>query len=134
SRTGGRASGEAALLLPPCPRATAEAVLSDLIVRPDVVTGALQVHGQAATRRRWTRALAAPGVLLVAMAMLYSRTPVWLWPAWAVLTVCCALLALDRSRALGHRVDAEWLVARASRRSPGRGGARSAGDLQGGRT
>ncbi len=32
---------------------------------------------------------------------------------WAVLTVCCALLAVDRSRALGHRVDAEWLVARA---------------------
>jgi len=111
--TGVGGAGEASLLLPPCPRATAEAVLSDLIVRPDVVTGALQVHGQAATRRRWTRALALPGVLLVAMAMLYSRTPVWLWPAWAVLTVCCALLALDRSRALGHRVDAEWLVARA---------------------
>jgi putative membrane protein len=111
--TGVGGAGEASLLLPPCPRATAEAVLSDLIVRPDVVTGALQVHGQAATRRRWTRALALPGVLLVAMAVLYSRTPVWLWPAWAVLTVCCALLALDRSRALGHRVDAEWLVARA---------------------
>ena len=111
--TGVGGAGEASLLLPPCPRATAEAVLSDLIVRPDVVTGALQVHGQAATRRRWTRALALPGVLLVAMAVLYSRTPVWLWPAWAVLTVCCALLALDRSRALGHRVDAQWLVARA---------------------
>jgi len=38
---------------------------------------------------------------------------VWLWPIWVVLTVCCALLAVDRSRALGHRVDAEWLVARA---------------------
>src|SRR4029077_491887 len=91
----------------------AEAVLSDLIARPDVVTGPLQVHGRAATRRRWTRALALPAVLLVAMVVLYSRTPVWLWPAWAVLTVCCALLARDRSRALGHRVDAEWLVARA---------------------
>src|SRR6185312_13650123 len=111
--TGVDGAGEASLLLPPCPRATAEAVLSDLIVRPDVVTGALLVHGQAATRRRWTRALALPAVLLVAMAVLYLRTPVWLWPMWAVLTVCCALLALDRSRALGHRVDAEWLVARA---------------------
>jgi putative membrane protein len=111
--TGVVGAGEASLLLPPCPRATAQAVLSDLIVRPDVVTGALQVHGRAATRRRWTRALALPAVLLVAMAVLYLRTPVWLWPMWAVLTVCCALLAVDRSRALGHRVDAEWLVARA---------------------
>jgi putative membrane protein len=47
------------------------------------------------------------------MVALYSWTPVWLWPVWAVLTVCCTLLAFDRSRALGHRVDAEWLVARA---------------------
>ena len=37
----------------------------------------------------------------------------WLWPVLAVLTVCCAVLAFDRSRALGHRVDAQWLVARA---------------------
>jgi putative membrane protein len=111
--TGVRGAGEASLLLPPCPRATAEAVLSGLIARPDAVTGPLQAHGLAATRRRWTRALVLPAVLLVAMVVLYSRTPVWLWPAWAVLTVCCALLAVDRSRALGHRVDAQWLVARA---------------------
>ena len=111
--TGVDGAGEASLLLPPCPRATAEAVLSELIARPDVVTGPLRAHGAAATRRRWTRALALPAVLLIAMVALYSRTPVWLWPAWAVLTVCCALLAVDRSRALGHRVDAEWLVARA---------------------
>jgi putative membrane protein len=30
-----------------------------------------------------------------------------------VLAACSALLAFDRSRALGHRVDAQWLVARA---------------------
>ena len=39
--------------------------------------------------------------------------PVWVWPVWAVLTVCCALLAADRSRSLGHRVGDGWLVARA---------------------
>ena len=111
--TGVDGAGEASLLLPPCPRATAEAVLAELIARPDAVTGPLRAHGAAATRRRWTRALALPAVLLVAMVALYSWTPVWLWPVWAVLTVCCALLAVDRSRALGHRVDAEWLVARA---------------------
>jgi putative membrane protein len=109
--TGVGGAGEASLLLPPCPRATAEEVLSGLIARPDVVDGPLRVHGAAATRRRWTRALALPAVLLIALVMLPA--PGWLWPAWAVLTVCCALLAFDRSRALGHRVDAEWLVARA---------------------
>jgi putative membrane protein len=109
--TGVGGAGEASLLLPPCPRATAESVLSGLIARPDAVSGRLQAHGAAATRRRWTRALALPAVLLVAMVAL--PTPCWLWPVWAVLTVCCALLAVDRSRALGHRVDAEWLVAQA---------------------
>jgi putative membrane protein len=110
--TGVNGAGEASLLLPPSPRATAEAVLSQLIARPDAVTGPLRVHGAAATRRRWTRALALPAVLLIAMVALYSRTPVWVWPMWALLTVGCVLLAIDRSRALGHRVDAEWLVAR----------------------
>jgi len=111
--TGVDGAGEASLLLPPCPRVTAEWVLSGLIARPDVVSGALRGHGAVATRRRWTRALTLPAVLLIAMVALYWWTPVWLWPAWAVLTVCCALLAFDRSRALGHRVDSEWLVARA---------------------
>jgi putative membrane protein len=111
--TGVGGAGEASLLLPPCPRATAESVLSGLIAAPDPVKGPLRAHGAAATRRRWTRALTLPAVLLIAMAAMYSRTPVWLWPAWVVLTVCCALLAVDRSHALGHRVDAEWLVARA---------------------
>jgi putative membrane protein len=111
--TGVGGAGEASLLLPPCPCATAEAVLSELIARPDVVSGPLRGHGAVATRRRWTRALTLPAVLLIAMVALYWWTPMWLWPVWAVLTVCCALLAFDRSRALGHRVDSEWLVARA---------------------
>ena len=111
--TGVGGAGEASLLLPPCPRVTAETVLAELIARPEAVTGPLRAHGAVATRRRWTRALALPVVLLVAMVAMYSRTPVWLWPVWAVLTACCALLAFDRSRALGHRVDAQWLVSRA---------------------
>jgi len=109
--TGVGGAGEASLLLPPCPRATAEDVLAQLIARPDVVHGELRAHGAAATRRRWTRALTLPVVLSIAMAAL--PTPVWLWPALVVVVVCCVLLALDRSHSLGHRVDAEWLVARA---------------------
>ncbi len=111
--TGVHGAGDASMLLPPCPRATAQTVLSELIAAAEPVAGPLRAHGPAATRRRWTRALALPAVLLVAMAVLYARTPVWLWPVWAVLTVCCALLAADRARSLGHRVDADWLVTRA---------------------
>ena len=113
--TGVDGAGEASLLLPPCPAQTAEAVLTELIARPDAVTGPLRAHGPVATRRRWTRALVLPAILGVAMvvAAIFMPVPVWVWPVWVVLTVCCALLAADRSRSLGHRVDAGWLVARA---------------------
>jgi putative membrane protein len=113
--TGVGGEGEASVLLPPCPRATAETVLTELIARPDAVRGPLRAHGPAATRRRWTRGLALPTVLAVVLVVLAltAAVPVWVWPAWVVLTVCCALLAADRSRSLGHRVGDGWLVARA---------------------
>jgi putative membrane protein len=113
--TGVDGAGEASLLLPPCPRAMAEAVLTELIARPDEVTGPVRAHGGAATRRRWTRALALPLVLMAVLLVLVFTVsvPVWPWPVWGVLTVCCALLAADRSRSLGHRVGDGWLVARA---------------------
>jgi putative membrane protein len=113
--TGVDGAGEASLLLPPCPRDAATAVLSELIARPDAVTGPLRGHGPAATRRRWTRALAFPAVLLAALVGLsfLVPVPVWVWPVWVVLTVCSAPLAFDRSRSLGHRVGGGWLVARA---------------------
>jgi putative membrane protein len=113
--TGVGGEGEASVLLPPCPRATAATVLTELIARPDAVSGPLRVHGPAATRRRWTRGLTLPVVLAVVLVVLALTVsvPVWVWPAWVVLTVCCALLAADRSRSLGHRVGDGWLVARA---------------------
>ncbi|BBY44485.1 PH domain-containing protein [Mycolicibacterium celeriflavum] len=109
--TGVGGEGEASLLLPPCPKHTAEAVLTDLIERRDAVSGPLRTHGPVATRRRWTRALVLPAVL--AAALLVAPTPVWVWLPWAVLTAGCALLAVDRARSLGHRVGDGWLVARA---------------------
>lgn len=108
--TGVAGAGEASMLLPPCPKETADAVLTDLIERPDAVSGPLRGHGPAATRRRWTRALAAPAVGAVALAVLAA--PALAWVGWAVATLCCALLAADRSRSLGHRVTDGWLVAR----------------------
>ena len=113
--TGVDGAGEASLLLPPCPKATAETVLSELIARRDAVTGPLRGHGPAAARRRWTRGLMLPAVLLAVLLVLAFTVsvPLWVWLVWAVLAVCGALLAADRSRSLGHRVGDGWLVARA---------------------
>jgi putative membrane protein len=108
--TGVDGAGEASMLLPPCPKSTAGSVLAELIATADPVDGPLRRHGRAATRRRWTRALAIPAV--VAVVLVVVSVPVWAWAAWALVTVCCALLALDRSRSLGHSVADGWLVAR----------------------
>jgi len=112
--TGVDGSGEASLLLPPCPAATAEAVLSELIGRPDVVNGELRPHGPAATRRRWTRAMTFPALLAVGLAAtaFVVAVPPWAWVLCGVVTVAGVFLAADRSRALGHRVGDGWLVAR----------------------
>jgi putative membrane protein len=112
--TGVAGAGEASLLLPPCPAGTAESVLTDLICDANAVGGPVRGHGRAATRRRWTRGLALPAALAVgvAVASAFVAVPAWVWLPVAVLAVCCALLAADRVRALGHRVDGRWLVAR----------------------
>jgi putative membrane protein len=111
--TGVAGAGEASLLLPPCPRATAEMVLAEL-TNPVVAGGELRRHGPAAVRRRWTRALALPVALVVALAAasVFVPVPPWAWILCAVLFTGGGLLALDRARALGHRAGDGWLVAR----------------------
>ena len=113
--TGVAGGGEASLLLPPCPAGTAESVLAGLIEDADAVTAPVRGHGSAATRRRWTRAIAAPAVaaIVLVVATFFVTIPLWAWIVLAVLALCSALLAADRARALGHRVDERWLVARA---------------------
>ncbi|KAA0087174.1 hypothetical protein CIW52_02850 [Mycolicibacterium sp. P9-64] len=112
--TGVDGAGEASLLLPPCPAATAEGVLTELIGAPAAVTGELRHHGPAATRRRWTRALTFPALLVVGLAAtaFVATVPTWAWALCGVVTVAGVFLAADRSRALGHRVGDGWLVAR----------------------
>lgn len=112
--TGVTGVGESSILLPPCPRSTAEEVLTGLVGDPVVVTGPLRSHGPAALRRRWTRAMMLPLALGAGLgiATVVDEVPVWCWPAWAGLTLAAALLAADRARVLGHRVDRAWLSAR----------------------
>ena len=112
--TGVGGAGEASVLLPPCPAATAQSVLADLIQQPSAVTGPQRAHGPAATRRRWFRALVVPVLALaVLLSAVAGGVPVWAWVLWVLLTAACVFLAVDRSRALGHRVGDGWLVARA---------------------
>ena len=116
--TGVHGAGESSVLLPPCPRSTAESVLTGLVGDPTVVTGPLRGHGRRAATRRWTRALGVPVLTGVALAVVtvlvgISAVPAWLWTAWVAVTAWCALLAADRVSALGHRVDSRWLVMRA---------------------
>lgn len=112
--TGVNGAGEASLLLPPCPRATAQRVLSELTTA-DVVDRALGGHGPVATRRRWTKAFTVPLLLAVGLgvASCFVGIPVWVWVGLGVFGAASAGLAADRARALGHWVDAQWLVARA---------------------
>ncbi len=104
--------GMSATLTPPSPKpvvtATAGAVLGH-----DVFAIPLQTHGPAATRRRYTRALA--GALLLAAALVAGAV-IWDLP---VLGVCAVLpiiggVLLGRSRAhwLGHAVTDRFLITR----------------------
>jgi putative membrane protein len=112
--TGVGGEGESSVLLPPCPLVTTQEVLTELVGDPNVVAGPLRVHGPAAARRRWTRALVWPALLAVALGALAAFVPVpgWAWVLWVVAATGAALLAADRARALGHRVGGGWLVAR----------------------
>jgi putative membrane protein len=75
---------------------------------------ALITHGPAAARRRFTRALPAALVLVVAAGWaVLSGAPPW-FVAAAMLSVPVAiLLAADRCRSLGHAVSGHYLVTRA---------------------
>jgi putative membrane protein len=115
--TGVRGVGESSVLLPPCPRSTAESVLTGLVGDSAVVIGPLRGHGRRAATRRLTRGLAIPVLIGVALAVVAmtgtSVVPLWLWTAWVAVAAWCGLLAADRIDALGHRVDSHWLVMRA---------------------
>ncbi|MGU3501322.1 PH domain-containing protein [Mycobacterium sp. C31M] len=109
--TGVSGTGESALLLPSCPADTARGVLTELVGRADVVDGALVSHGPSAARRRRVRAAVVP--ILVGAVLAVTGAPGWAWALWALLVGFSIFLSIDRVRALGHRVDAQWLVTRA---------------------
>lgn len=99
-------------LVPPAPRAVAEAVAREVLETAAPVDATLVPHGPRAARRRWTRAL-GPALVPAGLGVLGTALggPVWLLAALLALPVAAALAA-DRTRSLGHALVAGHLVAR----------------------
>lgn len=108
----GADSGESALLVPPAPVSVVRRVADAVLAVPGALGVSLRNHGPAASRRRWTRALA--GATVVA-AMVIGAT-VWWKPTLGMLAVFPLLaapwLARDRARSLGHALTPCYLVSR----------------------
>ncbi|GAA6525371.1 PH domain-containing protein [Intrasporangium sp. DVR] len=110
----GEAGGGSDWLAPPAPVGVVEAVATAITGDAEAVSAALLPHGPAARRRRLTRALLLPSVLVTVL------TAGWLlrdWPGWPLwfalpLLVGSWFLGRDRYRGLGHLVTARHLVSR----------------------
>ncbi|GLX00158.1 PH domain-containing protein [Microtetraspora sp. NBRC 16547] len=107
------------MLLPPAPVAEVE-TLAERVLAPrggdgtSPVVGPLVPHGPAALRRRFTRALGANAVAVVALLALWewAGLPAWTWITALAFIPFAALLAADRYRNLGHAMTREYLVTR----------------------
>lgn len=104
-RVGRGAERGGTLLLPPAPRSEALRVAAAVIRRREPVTAPLRVHGPAARRRRYTRALPVCALVVAALtALWWAGLPAWVWLGSLALLPCGALAAADRYRGLGHAV------------------------------
>jgi putative membrane protein len=114
-RVGRGAVSGGTLLLPPAPLPEAGRVAAAVLGRTGPVTAPLVRHGPLATRRRYSRALTAAGVLIAAAAVAGLAGMSWWTP---VITAAIALptltaLAADRARNLGHAFADRTLIASA---------------------
>jgi putative membrane protein len=114
---GRRAEGSTALV-PPAPRAVVvgvgQAVIGQSLIDAGPLNVALTLHGPAARRRRYIRALVGTGTVPVVLTVLAFTAG---WPAWlAVLGLLAplggVLLAQDRYDGLGHALTGDHLVVR----------------------
>lgn len=110
----GRSAEGSAALVPPAPRPVVLAVGEHVLGEAGALTTRLTLHGPAARRRRYTRALA--GTALVPAALV-SLVVVADWPVWPAVLALLApvaglLLARDRYAGLGHALTDRHLVVR----------------------
>jgi putative membrane protein len=108
----GRKQQGSSLLVPPAPRAEVDRVAAEVLGTRAPVDEVLVDHGPRARRRRWTRAL-VPAAVVAALAGVasYEIAP-WFAPVAVLALLGGFLLAVDRSRALGHALVDGFVVAR----------------------
>ncbi len=101
-------------LVPPAPRPVVDGVGAQLIGDRSPLEVALHLHGPAARRRRFVRALAGAAVLPVAAVLLAATTslPWWLLLPTLLPVPVAMALAADRYRRLGHALTGDYLVLR----------------------
>jgi putative membrane protein len=102
-------------LVPPAPRDLVAGVATQVLGATEPVTAPLVRHGEAATRRRYVRALVVPALVTVAVALLVIAADApWETVLLGPLAIGVGLvLAADRAHTLGHALVAGHLVARA---------------------
>ena len=108
----GRKEQGSSVLVPPAPRDEVDRVAAEVLGNPGPVTTPLTRHGRRAVRRRWTRVMVPAAAVAAAAA-----GAAYLWTGWWLLVVVLVLavavvLAVDRSRGLGHALVGGYLVAR----------------------
>jgi putative membrane protein len=113
-RVGRGAERGGEILLPPAPRAAAISLAATVIGTDVPFTATLGRHPIAARRRRVTRALAVPVVLVViaAVGVAFGHWPAWFLVAAAVLAGAAVPLGIDRYYSLGHSLAGGYLVIR----------------------
>lgn len=114
-RVGHGAERGGSLLVPPAPRQIAAQTAATVLgTGSGLLTGELIRHGPAARRRRHVRALGGAALVVAGLAAagLAGAVPGWAWLPSLALLPLAAVLADDRYRSLGHRLDNGWLVTR----------------------
>jgi putative membrane protein len=109
------AEHEGSVLVPPAPREVARQVTAQLLGVPEeLCSGPLVRHGPAAFRRRLYRAVLVAAVIIVVIvaATQAQHGPDWVWIGSFLFVPAAVLVAIDRYRNLGHRLDGGWLVTR----------------------
>jgi putative membrane protein len=84
----------------------------EVVGRHSPVTVTLLPHGPRAVRRRWTRALVPAAAVAARAVVLAVEASTWFALLAPLALATGVLLAVDRSRTLGHALVEGYLVAR----------------------
>jgi putative membrane protein len=107
-----RKQSGSSVLVPPAPRREVDRVAVEVLGRHSPVTVTLLPHGPRAVRRRWTRALVPAAAVAALAVVLAVEASTWFALLAPLALATGVLLAVDRSRTLGHALVEGYLVAR----------------------